>query len=265
MGAFTLAFWYKEQAGPETGTETSAGAQGLMPHLQWERESPLDPNSVRPIAVLVFHNHFQRAALHGFFLAEFTTRMIALVALCAVIPPGFYFLFVALAVMAALGVLAASRVACRGTSLEELGESMRAKRVRWGLHVMVQLFVTVQTEETPPSQVYALHGYRAVETFAVAVAAYASSGGAGHPDTLFALYWAFLVLAEASLSFLALASQGRTTTIGEDAAVSCKVYSHGLGEVYVGFLDQMQKEGEVTHRPSATQQLAHSLQLDQPK
>jgi hypothetical protein len=40
------------------------------------------------------------------------------------------------------------------------------------------------------------------------------------------------------------------------------VFSHGLGEVYVAGIDSMQKNEEVSHRPSMTRQLALSLQLD---
>ena len=227
MGAFTLAFWYKESDAPTnkaTGVAPRALEPGMMPHMQWEREEPFAEGEAKPVAVLVFHNYPQRIVLHCFFLGEFTTRIVALVFLAATVAPGFFLIYVLLAVPAAVGVLAVSRVWSRDSSWEETAASMSTKKVRWLLHVIVQLFVTVQTEETPPSQVFALHGYRAVETLIVASVAFVSSEGAFDArGSLFGVYWGFLIVAEAALAYLAHVSQGRTTTIGEDATLSCKV------------------------------------------
>jgi len=66
--------------------------------------------------------------------------------------------------------------------------------------------------------------------------------------SLLVWYFGLLLLTELTFGALVYASMDRDTGVGEQAILQSKVYSHGLGEVYVGFLDQLQPNAELNHR-----------------
>ena len=79
----------------------------------------------------------------------------------------------------------------------------------------MQCFVTVQTEETPPLQVYILHAYRAAESLVIASWAMGIESRLG---TLYTCFWVFLVLSEVFFVYLAAVGQDRSLSMGATSA-----------------------------------------------
>jgi len=143
MGAFTLAFWYKENEDDFTSTEPkSIQVGGLLPHPLGDTQSNVEQKT-KPIALLIFTNKPERLVLHLFYFGEFSTRMITIVAFAAASGGGLTFLYILGSLFLALLSLATARLFFRQTSLEALIDSILKKKVRWLLQVRTRRLLSV--------------------------------------------------------------------------------------------------------------------------